>query len=196
MKSSLNSSEGSDQIGELSRFSRKCNASQQYAEDRPIVSAPGTANHLSKLDAVLKPNGLGFMAGMWLSGGLRSTDDRPAKSRAPPPQTSRAPPHQKWPKVVEGPIKVLVVDDDNGQRMVMRAMLSKMGYFEVVTAEDGEQALAKIRETWTAASPRTPGAAGNSAADAADASPSPPRKLFDLVLMDGFMPNMTGYPRE
>ncbi|KAJ1472890.1 hypothetical protein T484DRAFT_1838483 [Baffinella frigidus] len=49
---------------------------------------------------------------------------------------------------VTGAGQVLVVDDDNGQRMVMRAMLSKMGYFEVVTAEDGEQALAKIQETW------------------------------------------------
>jgi hypothetical protein len=49
---------------------------------------------------------------------------------------------------------VLVVDDDAGQRMVMRAMLAKAGYFEVVTAEDGEQVASPNRPLFMqAASP-------------------------------------------
>ncbi|KAJ1474357.1 hypothetical protein T484DRAFT_1832689, partial [Baffinella frigidus] len=188
LQSSFNHSEehrgGSDQIGEFSRFARNCNAVGQGKDDRPIISA-GSSKMLKTL------------------------------VEEPPSQNV---------KIIQGVIKevpslnvkvvvtVLVVDDDNGQRMVMRAMLSKMGYFEVVTAEDGEQALggskrrecaaphalAKIQETWLLGreldveEPRAP-SRDTSLEESRDASRPGSPKMFDLVLMDGFMPNMTGW---
>jgi len=59
--------------------------------------------------------------------------------------------------------RVLVVDDDSGQRMVLKSMLTKEG-FDVDTAEDGVQAVRAAA-----------------------------RFSYDLVLMDGFMPNKTGW---
>jgi CheY-like chemotaxis protein len=59
-------------------------------------------------------------------------------------------------------LRVLVVDDDNGQRMVLKVMLLKNGY-QVDTAEDGDDAVK---------------AANNVS--------------YDLILMDGCMPNKTG----
>ena len=59
--------------------------------------------------------------------------------------------------------RVLVVDDDHGQRTVLKTMLTKSGY-QVDTAEDGVEAVK---------------AAG--------------RVSYDVVLMDGFMPNKTGW---
>jgi CheY-like chemotaxis protein len=46
-----------------------------------------------------------------------------------------------------------------------------------------KQALAKIQDTWLR---------GPSNDSSGDSSRDPSRKMFDLVLMDGFMPNMTG----
>ena len=60
-------------------------------------------------------------------------------------------------------LRVLVVDDDAGQRMVVESMLSREG-FEVDVAEDGLQALK-----------------------------STARVVYDIVLMDGFMPIKTGW---
>jgi len=74
------------------------------------------------------------------------------------------------PKMVEGNIRVLVVDDDSGQRMVMKAMLSKMGFFDITVAENGQKALALISESLTGGS-----------------------RQFDVALMDGFMPGMSGW---
>jgi len=60
-------------------------------------------------------------------------------------------------------VRVLVVDDDHGQRTVLKTLLQKSGY-QVDTAEDGVEAVR---------------AAG--------------RVAYDVVLMDGFMPNKTGW---
>jgi CheY-like chemotaxis protein len=57
---------------------------------------------------------------------------------------------------------VLVVDDDNGQRTVLKTMLSKKGY-QVDTAEDGDHAVKAAQNL-----------------------------SYDLILMDGCMPNKTG----
>jgi CheY-like chemotaxis protein len=57
---------------------------------------------------------------------------------------------------------VLVVDDDKGQRMVLKLMLSKDGY-QVDTAEDGDDAVKAAKNV-----------------------------SYDLILMDGCMPNKTG----
>lgn len=64
---------------------------------------------------------------------------------------------------LEKKVRVLVVDDDLGQRTVLKSLLQKFGY-QVDTAEDGVQAV-------------------KSAA----------RVAYDVVLMDGFMPNKTGW---
>ena len=60
-------------------------------------------------------------------------------------------------------IRVLVVDDDHGQRIVLKSMLQKSGY-DVDTAEDGADAIKAVQ-----------------------------RVAYDVVLMDGFMPNKTGW---
>ena len=59
-------------------------------------------------------------------------------------------------------LRVLVVDDDNGQRMTLKIMLSKDGY-QVDTAEDGDDAVKAAHNV-----------------------------SYDLILMDGCMPNKTG----
>jgi CheY-like chemotaxis protein len=60
-------------------------------------------------------------------------------------------------------LRVLVVDDDYGQRTVLKTMLAKCGY-QVDTAEDGVEAVRQVG-----------------------------RVAYDVVLMDGFMPNKTGW---
>lgn len=60
-------------------------------------------------------------------------------------------------------VRVLVVDDDHGQRTVLRSTLAKVGY-QVDTAEDGVEAVKAVG-----------------------------RVAYDVVLMDGFMPNKTGW---
>ncbi len=57
---------------------------------------------------------------------------------------------------------MLVVDDDKGQRMVLKLMLSKDGY-QVDTAEDGDDAVKAAKNL-----------------------------SYALILMDGCMPNKTG----
>ena len=59
-------------------------------------------------------------------------------------------------------VRVLVVDDDNGQRMTLKIMLSKDGY-QVDTAEDGDDAVKAAHNV-----------------------------SYDVILMDGCMPNKTG----
>ena len=59
-------------------------------------------------------------------------------------------------------IRVLVVDDDNGQRTVLKIMLSKNGC-QVDTAEDGDDAVKAAQNV-----------------------------SYDLIFMDGCMPNKTG----
>ena len=60
-------------------------------------------------------------------------------------------------------IDVLVVDDDKGQRTLLKRMLAKEGY-HVDTAEDGVFAVEAAL-----------------------------RRRYDLILIDGFMPNKTGW---
>jgi len=60
-------------------------------------------------------------------------------------------------------VRVLVVDDDNGQRTLLKTMLTKEGY-EVDTAEDGDLAVKAAQ-----------------------------RVTYQVILMDGFMPNKTGW---
>ena len=57
---------------------------------------------------------------------------------------------------------MLVVDNDNGQRMVLKIMLSKNGY-HVDTAEGGDDAVKAAQNV-----------------------------SYDLILMDGCMPNKSG----
>jgi len=42
--------------------------------------------------------------------------------------------------------KILVVDDEDGNLRLMEAILSRLGY-GVILANDGEEALAKVKET-------------------------------------------------
>lgn len=60
-------------------------------------------------------------------------------------------------------VRVLVVDDDGGQRILMKSALVREG-FEVETAEHGAKAIEILNQ-----------------------------RRFDVVLMDGMMPNMTGW---
>lgn len=48
--------------------------------------------------------------------------------------------------MLEEKAKILVVDDEDGNLRLMEAMLSPLGY-EVILASDGENALAKVKET-------------------------------------------------
>ena len=62
--------------------------------------------------------------------------------------------------------RILIVDDQKMNLMVLKAMLKKLGYLDVATAADGKQAL-----------------------DALEAPDAPP---FDIVLTDMWMPEMDG----
>ncbi len=63
-------------------------------------------------------------------------------------------------------MKVLVVDDSQAMRNIIKAGLKKMGVFdEIVEAENGKVALEKLKE----------------------------QGPFDLVLLDWYMPEMEGY---
>jgi CheY-like chemotaxis protein len=62
--------------------------------------------------------------------------------------------------------RILIVDDQKMNLMVLKAMLKKLGDFDVVTAMNGREAL--------------------------DALESPDAKAFDIVLTDMWMPEMDG----
>jgi len=62
--------------------------------------------------------------------------------------------------------RILIVDDQKMNLMVLKAMLKKLGAFEIVTAEDGQKAL--------------------------DILIAPDAPAFDLVLTDMWMPEMNG----
>jgi len=63
-------------------------------------------------------------------------------------------------------MKVLVVDDSQAMRNIIKSGLKKMGVFdEIVEAENGKVALEKLKE----------------------------QGPFDLVLLDWYMPEMEGY---
>ncbi|MBQ3288234.1 MAG: amino acid permease [Kiritimatiellae bacterium] len=68
--------------------------------------------------------------------------------------------HADWPK------RLLIVDDSKINLLVLKAHLKKLGDFDVVTANDGKEAL--------------------------DILSSPETKPFDLVMTDMWMPNLDG----
>ena len=90
-------------------------------------------------------------------------------SGANSPSGTRSPHHvenQPFLKTVSGGsrhVKVLVVDDDGGQRIMLKSALVREGY-EVETAENGVKAIEILEQ-----------------------------KRFDVVVMDGVMPAMTGW---
>jgi len=59
---------------------------------------------------------------------------------------------------------LLVVDDSEDNRYTLTRLLGREGYTDVTTADDGQQAMARLRE-----------------------------RRFDLVLLDIMMPEMNGY---
>lgn len=90
----------------------------------------------------------------------------PAVAESAPPAAS-APAAASAPETQsEIPKRILLVDDAKVNLLVQKAQLKKLGNFDIMTAEDGEQALKVLQ---------TPGAAP-----------------FDLVLTDMWMPNMDG----
>ncbi len=60
-------------------------------------------------------------------------------------------------------IKILVVDDDGGMRLLLKRTLKKLGYLDVTVTDDGRKALAIINN-----------------------------QEIDLVISDWHMPNMDG----
>ena len=60
-------------------------------------------------------------------------------------------------------IKILVVDDEAATRLLLKRTLKKLGYYDVVIADDGRKALQEINN-------------GD----------------FDLIISDWHMPNMDG----
>jgi CheY-like chemotaxis protein len=67
------------------------------------------------------------------------------------------------PSVCSKHVKVLVVDDDGGQRIMLKSALVREGY-EVVTVANGIEAIEIVEQ-----------------------------KRFDVIVMDGMMPSMTGW---
>jgi two-component system chemotaxis response regulator CheY len=67
-------------------------------------------------------------------------------------------------------LRVLVVDDVPTVRLILRGMLSRMGWTKILEAEDGQQALALIRQRHDQG----------------------PGHRIDLVICDWNMPNLSG----
>ncbi len=85
------------------------------------------------------------------------------------PENPEVPENPEIPVIPENPAskrRILIVDDQKMNLMVLKAMLKKLGDFEVVMAADGKQALATL--------------------EAPDAQP------FDMVLTDMWMPELDG----
>ena len=77
-------------------------------------------------------------------------------AHSPTPSLPRSPTHRR----------ILIVDDQKMNLMVLKAMLKKLGDFDVVTAMNGREAL--------------------------DALEAPDAQPFDMVLTDMWMPEMDG----
>ena len=75
-------------------------------------------------------------------------------------------PSAEAPAAPAGKKRVLIADDQKMNLMVLKAMLMKLGSFEIATAEDGKKAL--------------------------DILTAPDAPTFDLVLTDMWMPEMDG----
>ena len=86
------------------------------------------------------------------------------KASVPQPKPAEAA-KEKTPVEASGPKRILIVDDQKVNLMVLKAMLKKLGPYDIVMAKDGKEALDIL-----------------ASAD----------KLFDLVLTDMWMPVMDG----
>ena len=102
--------------------------------------------------------GEGVVSGV-MSGGVESGG---VNSPTPPL------PHSPTPPLPHSPTRrrLLIVDDQKMNLMVLKAMLKRLGDFDIVTAEDGRRAL--------------------------DALEAPDAQPFDMVLTDMWMPEMDG----
>lgn len=100
------------------------------------------------------------------------------------------------PQQPDGPLRVLVVDDDPMTRMLMSRMLTRLGA-EVMTACDGQQAL-DLLLGYSASTSNTAAATSSRAASPVSAvapdNPAPEQQpqYFDLISLDNAMPVMTG----
>jgi DNA-binding NtrC family response regulator len=81
-----------------------------------------------------------------------------SKSKTPPPQ-AKPDPGQEYLKA-----KLLIVDDDQNFRLILRATLEDEGYQKIAMAEDGNEAITMVK-----------------------------KEKFDVVLCDIFMPNISGF---
>ena len=110
--------------------------------------------------------GEGVVSGV-MSGGVESGG---VNSPTPPLPHSPTPPlpHSPTPPLPHSPTRrrLLIVDDQKMNLMVLKAMLKRLGDFDIVTAEDGRRAL--------------------------DALEAPDAQPFDMVLTDMWMPEMDG----
>ncbi len=88
----------------------------------------------------------------------------PQASLVPVPRASRAAQAPQAP--VPASRRILIVDDQKMNLMVLKAMLKKLGDFDVATAMNGREALAALE--------------------------APDAKAFDIVLTDMWMPEMDG----
>lgn len=140
---------------------------QPYAQARAVDRMSGTGLGLSICKQLAERMGGTFTLDSELGAGCRFTVTLPtrvatdAERRAADPglRTSDSGPGARLPLT-----RVLVVDDSTINRLVLEAMLKKLGVGEVVTAEDGKAALAILEK-----------------------SPD-----FDLVMTDMRMPEMSG----
>ena len=131
-----------------------------------VVSARGKGSTFTvaipdvKVSAEMTEEGVGegvvsgVMSGGVESGGVNSPT--PSRTRAPTPPLPHSPTRRR----------LLIVDDQKMNLMVLKAMLKRLGDFDIVTAEDGRRAL--------------------------DALEAPDAQPFDMVLTDMWMPEMDG----
>ena len=104
-----------------------------------------------------------------LGRGSTFTITLPGVKAADKPENPEIPEVPEIPEIPENPAskrRILIVDDQKMNLMVLKAMLKKLGDFDVVMAADGKQALAEL--------------------EAPDAQP------FDMVLTDMWMPELDG----
>ena len=104
-----------------------------------------------------------------LGKGSTFTITLPGVKAAEKPENPEVPENPENPVIPENPAskrRILIVDDQKMNLVVLKAMLKKLGDFDVVMAADGKQALATL--------------------EAPDAQP------FDMVLTDMWMPELDG----
>jgi osomolarity two-component system, sensor histidine kinase SLN1 len=92
--------------------------------------------------------------------------------------------------MLESPVRVLVVDDDQLTRKLMRRMLTRLGC-SVSTAENGQIALELIT-----GGGRTPGSDGHDAFSSSPVKETPPKEhegpRYEVIFLDNQMPVLSG----